>query len=158
MGTETAVRKQWNHDESLDWSLLENSKHKGLQNWVKDLNAIYKEADVFHGHDSSAQSIKCLAVKGASKNCVCILRKSIISQQMILVICNLSKNKSKNISIGVPRGELWTQILSSDSLRYDGKENFSCSSFQAVSQETDDCNLSIYLDMPALSIIFFKNQ
>jgi 1,4-alpha-glucan branching enzyme len=41
MGSEIGVWSEWNHDDSLDWSLVEHPLHGGLQHFVRDLNALY---------------------------------------------------------------------------------------------------------------------
>ena len=43
MGGELAQEREWNHDRSLDWHLLEQADHAGVQALVRDLNHRYRE-------------------------------------------------------------------------------------------------------------------
>jgi len=43
MGGEIGQWREWNHDWQLDWEVLGDSKHAGMQRWVRDLNLIYQQ-------------------------------------------------------------------------------------------------------------------
>ena len=43
MGGELAQQSEWNPDGSLDWYLLEQPEHAGMQQFVRDLNLIYRD-------------------------------------------------------------------------------------------------------------------
>ena len=51
MGGEFGQWRQWNHDESLDWHLLDYSLHSKLQLWVQDLNLIYRNEPALYELD-----------------------------------------------------------------------------------------------------------
>ena len=51
MGGEFGQRSEWYSEVSLDWQLLEFSEHRGLQDWVTDLNALYKKNPAMHRLD-----------------------------------------------------------------------------------------------------------
>jgi 1,4-alpha-glucan branching enzyme len=42
MGAELAQSREWDYDGELDWHLLENSEHAGIQQLVRDCNALYR--------------------------------------------------------------------------------------------------------------------
>ena len=41
MGGEIGQWREWNHDWQLDWELLDDPRHAGMQRWVRDLNRRY---------------------------------------------------------------------------------------------------------------------
>jgi 1,4-alpha-glucan branching enzyme len=42
MGCEFGQEREWNHDASLDWHLLDDPMHAGLRRLVADLNRLYR--------------------------------------------------------------------------------------------------------------------
>ena len=42
MGQEFAQEREWSHERSLDWHLLEQPEHAGMQSLVRDLNRVYR--------------------------------------------------------------------------------------------------------------------
>ncbi|WP_462270013.1 restriction endonuclease [Desulfobacter sp.] len=47
---EIGQSREWNHDSSLDWHLLENPFNKGLQRWIQDLNQFYRRTPAMHAN------------------------------------------------------------------------------------------------------------
>ena len=43
MGAEFAQWGEWNHYEQLKWDLLGDQAHRGVFDWLRDLNALYRE-------------------------------------------------------------------------------------------------------------------
>ena len=58
MGGEFAQEREWNHDESLDWHLLDNSYHKGVQTLIGDLNHAYRAIPALHERDCEAEGLR----------------------------------------------------------------------------------------------------
>jgi len=40
------------HDRSLDWDVLQYPVHRGLMNWVEQLNRLYRSEPALHWFDS----------------------------------------------------------------------------------------------------------
>src|SRR5262249_42220648 len=51
MGQEFGQWREWNHDASLDWELLQIPEHRGLHDWVHDLNLLYRTKPQLHELD-----------------------------------------------------------------------------------------------------------
>src|SRR6201988_482159 len=51
MGGEFAQEREWNHDHSLDWDLLADEMHRGVQQLVRDLNRLYRDLPALHELD-----------------------------------------------------------------------------------------------------------
>jgi hypothetical protein len=51
MGGELAQWREWNHETSLDWHLLERDPHRGVMRWLRDLNTFYRAEKALHALD-----------------------------------------------------------------------------------------------------------
>src|SRR5581483_739468 len=52
MGGEFGQWREWAHDRSLDWNLLDRPLHRGAQLWVESLNRLYRNEAALHGNDN----------------------------------------------------------------------------------------------------------
>ncbi|HEY1593578.1 MAG TPA: 1,4-alpha-glucan branching protein GlgB, partial [Solirubrobacteraceae bacterium] len=52
MGGELAQESEWSHERSLDWHLLEQPGHAGIQSLVRDLNHLYRDEPALWEVDS----------------------------------------------------------------------------------------------------------
>src|SRR5665647_3764036 len=60
MGGEFAQEREWNHDVSLDWHLLEQPEHEGMHRLITDLNAAYRRIPALHQRDCEASGFRWL--------------------------------------------------------------------------------------------------
>ncbi len=74
MGAEIAQESEWNHDQSLDWHLLEQPRHKGVQTLVRDLNKVYRETRALHELDFSGKGFEWIDWQDADSSVFCWLR------------------------------------------------------------------------------------
>ncbi|MGB3045600.1 MAG: 1,4-alpha-glucan branching protein GlgB [Xanthobacteraceae bacterium] len=120
MGGEFGQEREWNHDHSLDWHLLDQSTHAGVQAAVRDLNRIYRETPALHERDCEATGFEWLVTDDAGRNIFAWLRKASDARQQCLVVVNLSPNVYRDYRIRVPFPGRWREIFNSDSAFYGG--------------------------------------
>ena len=77
--------KEWNHDEGLEWYVLQYPFHKGIQNWVKDLNHLYKKEPALYESDFSADSFEWIDVHDWEQSIISFIRKG--KNKEIILIC-----------------------------------------------------------------------
>src|SRR5665648_842486 len=88
MGGEFGQRKEWNHDTSLDWHLLDDPPHQGIFNWIKDLNYFYKNEKALFQFDFEAQGFEWINANDLEHSVLIFLRKGEKKDDQVLVICN----------------------------------------------------------------------
>jgi 1,4-alpha-glucan branching enzyme len=121
MGDEFGQWREWNHDASLDWHLLDQPLHRGLRRWVRDLNTTYRGEPALHRLDfRSAAGFAWADVHDSNQSVISLFRKADDPEEIILVVCNFTPVPRPNYRIGVPRGGLWQEILNSDATLYGG--------------------------------------
>jgi 1,4-alpha-glucan branching enzyme len=120
MGCEFAQANEWNHDHSLDWHLLQNAAHTGVQSLVRDLNWLYRDTPALHELDCDPSGFEWLVTDDASGNVFAWLRKGRDERALCLAVTNFSPNVYHNYIIHVPLAGIWHEVLNTDSLHYGG--------------------------------------
>ena len=120
MGCEFAQEREWNHEQSLDWHLLRNSDHAGIQNLVRDLNQLYRSEPALHERDCTADGFEWISNDDAQHSVLAFLRKAGTGASPVLVVCNFTPEVRPQYRVGVPRPGRYEELLSTDHKRYAG--------------------------------------
>jgi 1,4-alpha-glucan branching enzyme len=156
MGGEFAQWREWTHDESLEWSALEYESHRGVQRWVRDLNAVYRREPALHELDFDPAGFEWVDFKDADQSVVSCLRRGRSSGDVILVVCNFTPVARHGYHVGVPSGGVWQEILNSDALEYGGMGLGNAGSAEAGPLPAHGHPQSLSLTLPPLAVLFFK--
>jgi 1,4-alpha-glucan branching enzyme len=120
MGCELGQRSEWNHDASVEWDLLDNTLHAGLQRLVRDLNRIYTHFPPLQHGDTEPDGFEWAVVDDAEHSVLGMLRYDRDRRSAILVISNFTPIARYGYGVGVPFAGRWRQILNSDASVYGG--------------------------------------
>jgi 1,4-alpha-glucan branching enzyme len=120
MGGEFGQEREWNHDRSLDWHLLEQPRHAGLQALVRDLNAAYRETPALHQLDCDPSGFEWVVTDDADRNVFAWIRKGNAPRARCLVVANFSPNVYRDYRVRVPFPGAWHEVVNSDSAHYGG--------------------------------------
>ena len=158
MGGELGQWREWSHDRSLDWHLLEQAGHAGLQRLVGDLNALYREQPALHELDCQPAGFEWVDCNDADKSVLTFLRKPRDAGRVCLVACNFTPEPRPNYRVGVPRGGRWEERLNSDSARYGGAEWGNLGGVEAAPVRAHGRPFSLNLTLPPLAILFLLSE
>jgi 1,4-alpha-glucan branching enzyme len=156
MGGEFAQWKEWNHDASLDWHAAEHGPHKGMQNWVRDLNMLYRLEPALYELNCSSDGFEWIDANDSQQSTVALLRKD-RSGGAVLAICNFTPIARVDYLVGVPRGGFWKELLNSDSGDYWGSGLGNMGGVEATQEPSHGRPWSLRLTLPPLSALFFKS-
>jgi 1,4-alpha-glucan branching enzyme len=156
MGDDLGQWREWNHDASLDWSLLEQPQHSGLQRWVRDLNYLYRGELALHELDCDAAGFEWVDCDNAEESAIGYLRKGKTADDLLLVACNFAPVPRHNYRIGVPRGGHWVEILNSDASIYGGSGQGNLGGVLAVPEAWHGRSHLLNVTLPPLGIVIFK--
>src|SRR5271165_2723668 len=120
MGGEFGQWREWDYDASLDWHLLDEPQHRGLQRWVRDLNHLYRGENALYQLDCDPAGFEWVDCNNAEESAIGFLRKGTTADDHLLVACNFTPVPRHNYRIGVPRGGRWDELLNSDAPLYGG--------------------------------------
>jgi 1,4-alpha-glucan branching enzyme len=129
MGAELAEWREWDHERSLDWNLLEVPEHAGVSRWVADLNGLYRSEPALHERDTEHSGFEWVQAEDADAGLLSFLRRS--SGGSVLVVCNFTPVPRHNVVVGVPEGGRWRELLNSDAVEYGGSGVGNCGSVTA---------------------------
>ena len=154
MGCEIAQEKEWNYNVSLDWHLLDQPNHKGIQSLVRDLNHAYAAVSPLHQLDCEASGFKWL-VGGDTDNSVFAFARLDASGGIAVAVSNFTPQPRTNYRIGVPSPGFYKEIVNTDAASYGGTNmgNHGGVDTQAVAAHGEGQSISIVL--PPLATLIF---
>jgi 1,4-alpha-glucan branching enzyme len=158
MGGEIGQWREWQHDQSLDWHLLEKPEHAGIQKWIGDLNRSYRSEPSLHELDCDPAGFEWIDCRDAESSVVSLLRKARRDDRTVLIICNFTPVPRLNYQVGVPRGGLWRELLNSDAKDYGGSGMGNMGEVEAAPVPTHGRHFSLLLTLPPLSTLFFVSE
>ena len=157
MGGEFAQWQEWRHDASLDWHLTEHAPHRGMQNWVKDLNSLYRAEPAMHELNCNPAGFEWIDANDSQQSVTAFLRKD-GKGAMVLAICNFTSVARYGYRVGVPKGGFWKELLNSDAPSYWGGGRGNLGGVQAEQIPAHGRPQSLNITLPPLSILFFKPE
>ena len=101
MGGDFGQLNEWNFEKSLDWHLLEQEPHRGLHQWVKDLNKIYRTEEALHQLDFEKRGFEWVDTKDWEKSIISFVRKEKTQQSQVLVVLNFTPTPRMNYRLGL---------------------------------------------------------
>ncbi|MBI4467607.1 MAG: 1,4-alpha-glucan branching protein GlgB [Acidobacteria bacterium] len=158
MGGEFGQWREWNHEESLDWHLLEYPPHAGVQQWVADLNRLYHAEPALHELDFEPHGFEWIDANDADQSVLSFLRRGRMTDDIIAVVCNFTPVPRCDYRVGVPRGGFWKEVLNSDATLYGGGGWGNWGGLEADPIPSHGRPYSLNLTLPALSTIFLKSS
>ena len=155
MGMELGQWKEWNHESSLDWHLLDFDTHKGLQFFMKDLNSVYRRFPALYENDFSGEGFSGIDANDSKNSILSFVRYDKKKEHPVMVVVNLTPVPRQNYRIGVPEDTKWLEIINSDATQYGGSGvgNFGGVAANPVPYHGEDQSINVVL--PPLGIVMF---
>ena len=157
MGGEFGQRSEWDHEQSLDWHLLQHAPHQGLQKLVQDLNHLYKEEIALRIHDCDPRGFEWIDCNDSQNSILSFLRKGQSAEDTIVVVCNFTPIPRYNYRIGVSQSGPWREIFNSDAKEYGGS-GVGDLSLQTSLTPCHGRPYSLSLALPPLGVVFVKHD
>jgi 1,4-alpha-glucan branching enzyme len=158
MGGEFGQWREWNHDVSLDWDLLDQPLHQGLQRWVRDLNTLYRGEPALHQLDCDPTGFEWIDCNDADQGVLTFLRKGKDPNSPLIIAFNFTPVPRHNYLVGVPRDGLWSELLNSDAPLYGGSGQGNLGSVTATPLPSHGRPYSLNLTLPPLGVVAFKGR
>ncbi|PKF81297.1 1,4-alpha-glucan branching enzyme [Vibrio sp. vnigr-6D03] len=157
MGAEFGQTAEWNHDDQLQWFLLDFERHQGVRDLTRDLNFLYRNEKALHDQDSHPNGFEW-RLQDAKEASVLAHERIAENGDRILIISNFTPVPHERFRLGVPNCGTYTLLLNTDDVGYSGsgfKVYESAETERVVSEGLDD---SLLLSIPPLSTVFYKLQ
>jgi 1,4-alpha-glucan branching enzyme len=155
MGGEFAQPKEWNHDVSLDWHLLDAPGHRGVQRLIRDLNRFYAAEPGLHALDDRPEGFRWIIGDDRAQSVFAFLRLA-DGAAPVLVVSNFTPVPRQAYRIGVPSAGMWRECINSDASDYGGSGMGNAGAVQAEPVASHGQPCSVMLTLPPLATIMLR--
>ena len=156
MGNDFGQWNEWNHDDSLQWDLLQWESHKGVQSCVADLNRIYRSEPALYEVDFDSEGFEWIDCNDYENSTICYLRRARDPDDFLIIGCNFTPVVRSNYQIGVPTLSRYEEIFNSDSTYYAGSDVGNGTGVVATSRPMHGRPYSLELTIPPLGVTILK--
>ncbi len=157
MGGEFGQEREWNHDQSLDWHLLADASHRGVQSLVRDLNKLYRSCPALHQLDCEPEGFEWIDASDANQSILSYMRKGGPGDDPVVVVCNFTPVARHEYRLGVPDSGRWIERVNSDSAGYGGSNIGNLGGVEAEAIPAHGRPYSISLSLPPLATLVLEH-
>jgi 1,4-alpha-glucan branching enzyme len=156
MGGEFGQWREWNHDGELDWEVLGDSRHAGLQRWVRDLNTAYGAQSALWSHDYDPDGFRWIDCNDHEHSIVSLARRGREEADTLLAVVNFTPVPRNGYRIGVPQPGAYREVLNSDAAIYGGSNLGNFGEVKPVAEAAHGYDQSLSLTVPPLGFLLLK--
>jgi 1,4-alpha-glucan branching enzyme len=151
MGGELATWREWNHEDQLEWGLLEHPDHAGVTRLVRDLNAAYGRLEPLRAHDFDPIGFEWIVADDADDGVLAWRRTG--SEGSVLVVANTTPIVREDFRVGVPEEGSWLELLNTDAADYGGSGIGNLGQVEAPPEPSHGYPASVSLRLPPLGAL-----
>lgn len=156
MGGEIGQWWEWNHEDSLQWHLLDFEPHRGLQRYVADLNRLYRSQPALHEVDYDWTGFQWIDLHDSEQSTLTYIRRAKEPENFIVCAFNFTPVPREGYRMGVPTEGWYQEILNSDAASYGGSNMGNGGGVQAEPVPWHGQPCSVVITLPPLATVFFK--
>ncbi|WP_181708316.1 1,4-alpha-glucan branching protein GlgB [Chthonobacter rhizosphaerae] len=156
MGGEIGQEREWNHDEELDWWLLDRPDHAGLNRLVRDLNTLYRAEPALHARDHEPAGFRWVIGDDRTNSVFAYLRQGFESDPPVLVVANFTPVPRGGYRVGVPAAGTWEEVVNTDAALYGGGNMGNGGALETEAVECHGEAQSLLLTLPPLATVVLR--
>ena len=156
MGCEFGQTSEWKHDNSLDWHLLQYSLHKGVQELLKDLNALYKSETALYQYAYEHRGFEWIDYSDRENSVMSYIRKADSKEELMVVVLNFTPEVRYSYRIGVPFRGSWKEVFNSDHTKFGGSGLLNKGLINTSPVKYHGKDYSVSLQLPPLGMSILK--
>jgi 1,4-alpha-glucan branching enzyme len=158
MGQEFAQEREWNFNGALDWQLLAQPSHHGVQSLVRDCNRGYRAERALHESDCEAAGFRWLVVDDSERSVFAWIREGGEGARPVVAIANFTMQARRSYRLGLPRGGRWREILNTDAKDYGGEGQGNAGVVVAHDTPAHGQSWSASLALPPLAVLWLTPE
>ena len=158
MGCELGQWREWDHDQSLEWNLLQYENHQKIGDYVRELNRLYHSEPAMHEIDFSYEGFEWIDFRDADSSVVSFIRRGRKPDELLIFVFNFTPALRENYRIGAPTEGFYKEILNSDSENFGGSNTGLGGGIYAEAKECHGRPFSLNLTIPPLGILILKPE
>ena len=153
MGLEFGQEREWNHDRSLDWHLLDDERHAGVRRLVRDLNHLMRDTPALHALDTEPAGFEWIE-GGDNENSVLAWERRDADGDVVVVVVNFTPVVRHDYALGLPHAGRWREQLNTDADVYGGSGAGNMGAVEASDDPSHGRPASARLTLPPLATLF----
>jgi 1,4-alpha-glucan branching enzyme len=153
MGCEIAQEREWNHDGSIDWHLLDDPYYKGVQTLIGDLNKAYQSVPALHERDCDAKGFEWIVSDDRDNSVIAWLRRGDDENSVAVVVSNFTPVPREGYRIGVPLPGFYREVINTDAALYAGSNVGNMGGVTAEKTASHGRPCSLTLTIPPLATL-----
>ena len=155
MGQDFGQFQEWSEARELDWYLLKEARHQQLQEYVKDLLAMYRKYPVLYANDNGYEGFEWINANDGDRSIFSFVRWSPTKRNNLLFVCNFTPMERGDYMVGVPKKKQYRLILNSADPKYGGSHPVEDTVFRAVKGECDGKPFHLEYPLPPYGVAVF---
>ncbi|MDP3366955.1 MAG: 1,4-alpha-glucan branching protein GlgB [Pseudomonas sp.] len=156
MGCEFGQWREWDHDQQLDWYLLQYPEHAVAQALVRELNRLYRKEPALHRLDDQDSGFQWLVGDDARNSVFAWLRKGGEGSAPLLVVHNFTPQVLDGYRVGVPHAGRWQVLLNTDDRCWSGSGAGSEGELHSEQMTAHGQSDSLNLQLPPLGALILR--
>lgn len=158
MGQDFGQLREWSEERELDWYLMEEPRHRQLNEYFRELLHIYRKYPAMYEQDSDWNGFEWINADDADRSIYSFVRKSKNGKNSLLFVCNMTPVARDDYRVGVPKKGTYHLLLNSNEVRFGGTEADKSrpASYKAVKSEYDGREYSISYPLPPFGVAVFR--
>ncbi|MXN65426.1 1,4-alpha-glucan branching protein GlgB [Stappia sp. GBMRC 2046] len=156
MGGEFAQDREWNHDSSLDWHLLERGPHRGIQSLIRDLNRFYRNTPALYELDSRHEGFEWVEETSNEESVFVWVRRGTGHSPPVLAVSNFTPVERSRRRVGVPAPGYWAERINTNAEIYGGDGRGNLGGVHSDQVAASGRVHSIEITLPPLTTLFFE--
>ncbi|MBW3573225.1 MAG: 1,4-alpha-glucan branching protein GlgB [Gemmatimonadetes bacterium] len=158
MGAELGQWREWSEERSLDWHLLDEPLHAGMQRWMRDLNALYLAEPALWENDFSHTGFEWIDFHDVEQSVLSFIRRSGDRGHELLFVLNFTPLPRQTYHVGAPRAGRWREVLNSDAGAYGGSNVGNNGAVQTVPLAAHGRDQSLPVTLPPLGMLVLRHE
>ncbi|MDQ6746501.1 MAG: 1,4-alpha-glucan branching protein GlgB [Candidatus Dormibacteraeota bacterium] len=154
MGGEIGQQREWSHERSIDWQLLEEPRHAGAQRLVRDLNRAYLRTPALWQRDFTSDGFSWLDAGNADQNVASFLRYDASGRCGLVCVANFSPEVRLGFRVGLPSEGSWREVLNSDAETYGGTNTGNLGGVTAERDGWHGQHFSAAMTLPPMGVLW----
>ncbi len=155
MGQDFGQFQEWSEARELDWYLLKEARHQQLQEYVKDLLAMYRKYPALYANDNGYEGFEWINANDGDRSIFSFVRWSPTKRNNLLFVCNFTPMERSDYMVGVPKKKQYRLILNSADPKYGGSHPVEDTVFRAVKGECDGKPFHLEYPLPPYGVAVF---
>src|SRR5437763_4254290 len=156
MGGELAQEREWSHDVSLDWHLLDDPGHRGVQDLVRALNRAYVDLPALWKQDFTSEGFRWIDASDVDSNVLSFVRLAGDDGSAVVCVANLSPVPRHSYRVGLPRGGEWSEVINTDAGEFGGSGVGNGGLITAADTSWHGLDNSAELSLPPLGVLWLS--